>query len=147
MKTITAILSAILLMAATVPAMADNNRPIGLSELPAASQKFIKTHFSNATIEYAFVDSELFDKEYRVVFEDGCRVEFSKSGAWREVDCKLGTIPMAIVPQQIASYMAKNHPKRTIRAIECDKRGYEVKTDNGLELKFNQNFKLVEIDD
>ena len=43
--------------------------------------------------------------------------------------------------------MAKNFAGRKIVSIDRDKRGYEVKLDNGLDLKFDPKFRLVEIDD
>ena len=67
--------------------------------------------------------------------------------AWKEVDCKYGEVPAAIVPQQIRDYVAKNFAGRKIVSIDRDKRDWEVKLDNGLDLKFDLQFRLIEIDD
>ena len=53
----------------------------------------------------------------------------------------------AIVPQQIRDYVAKNFAGRKIVSIDRDKRDWEVKLDNGLDLKFDLQFRLIEIDD
>ena len=56
-------------------------------------------------------------------------------------------LPAAIVPQQIRDYVAKNFAGRKIVSIDRDKRDWEVKLDNGLDLKFDLQFRLIEIDD
>ena len=53
---------------------------------------------------------------------------------------------MAIVPQQIRDYVTKNYPKNKIVAIDRDRRDYEVELDNGLDLKFDLKFRLIDID-
>lgn len=57
------------------------------------------------------MDEELFDKDYKVVFVNGAKVEFAKNGEWKDVECKYGEVPAAIVPQQIRDYVTKNYPK------------------------------------
>ena len=52
-----------------------------------------------------------------------------------------------VVPQQIRDYVAKNFAGRKIVSIDRDKRDWEVKLDNGLDLKFDLQFRLIEIDD
>ncbi|MEG0807843.1 MAG: PepSY-like domain-containing protein [Alistipes sp.] len=146
MKKLTTLFAALVVVALTTSVFA-KGRPITVAELPAAAQQFLKSHFANHEVSYVTMSDELFDKDYKVVLADGCRIEFAKDGTWEEVDCKRGTIPAAIVPQQISDYMIKHHPKRTISSIERDRRGYEVKTDNGLELEFNQKFALIEVGD
>ena len=41
---------------------------------------------------------------------------------------------------------AKNYPDRKITAIDRDRRDYEVELDNGLDLKFDLKFRLIDID-
>ena len=81
------------------------------------------------------------------VFVNGAKVEFTKNGEWKDVECKYGEVPAAIVPQQIRDYVAKNFAGRKIVSIDRDKRDWEVKLDNGLDLKFDLQFRLIEIDD
>ena len=147
MKKFTIILASLALMASTLTAFAGNDRIITVAELPAGSQQFIKAHFAGVEVSYAKVDEEMFDKDYKVVFVNGSKVEFAKDGAWKEVDCKYGEVPAAIVPQQIRDYVAKNFAGRKIVSIDRDKRDWEVKLDNGLDLKFDLHFRLIEIDD
>ncbi len=139
--------TALAMLAVCVPAVAGNDRPIQVGELPAASRQFIETHFSGAEVSYAKVDEEWMDKDYKVVFADGATVEFSKDGAWKEVDCKNRAVPAGIVPARIREYVANNFPGRNVTAIEQGRRGYEVELDNGIDLKFDMKFRLTDIDD
>ena len=145
MKKLTIIFASLALMVSSVAAFAGNDRIITVAELPAVSQQFIKTHFAGVEVSYVKVDEEMFDKDYKVVFVNGSKVEFAKNGQW--TDCKYGEVPAAIVPQQIRDRVAKDFAGRKIVSIDRDKRDWEVKLDNGLDLKFDLQFRLIEIDD
>ena len=98
MKKLTIIFASLALMASTLyrlPATtasspSPNSRPF--------SQQFIKTHFAGVEVSYVKVDEEMFDKDCKVVFVNGSKVEFAKNGQWTDVDCKYGEVPAAIVP-------------------------------------------------
>ena len=147
MKKLAVLFAGAALMASTVPAFAGDDRPIQISELPAKSQEFIKTHFAGVEVSFAKIDEELFDEDYTVIFVDGRKVEFAKNGEWKEVDCKYGEVPETIVPQPIRDYVSKNFPGRKIRAIDRGRRDYDVELDNGIDLEFDMQFRLTDIDD
>lgn len=147
MKRLSLLLSVLFVTASTLPALAGNDRIITVGELPAASQQFISTCFKEVEVSYAKVDEEWFDKEYKVVFVDGSKVEFVRSGAWKEIDCKYGEVPAGAVSAPIRDCVATRFPGRRIICIERDRRNCEVKLDNGLELEFDADFRLVDIDD
>lgn len=92
-------------------------------------------------------DRDLFSSTYDVIFTDGGKVEFEGNGDWKEVKCK--NVPTAIVPKPIYNFLTKNYMKQgvTIVKIERDKRGYDVKLSSGMELEFDTNYNLVDIDD
>ncbi len=134
-----------LVMVATT-AWADDDKPIAVDQLPATSQQFIAKYFPDTKVSYAKAETDLFDKSYEVVFADGNKVEFDKKGAWKDVDCKFAAVPEGVTPQQIKDYVAANYAGMKIVEIDRDKRDYEVKLSNGLELKFDLKFNLIEID-
>lgn len=140
MKKLMMILAGAALLATSAPAFAGNDRPIAVGELPAVSP------ITGSEVSFSKVDEELFDKDYKVVFVNGAKVEFAKNGEWKDVECKYGEVPAAIVPQQIRDYVTKNYPKNKIVAIDRDRRDYEVELDNGLDLKFDLKFRLIDID-
>ncbi len=145
MKRIILSLTALMLAAGT--AFADNDKPITVDQLPAAAKQFIGKYFADAKVSYAKMDTELFDKSYEVVFTEGNKVEFDSKGEWKDVNCKFTKVPEGIVPQQIANYVATNYKEAKIVQIDRDKHDYELKLNNGLELKFDLKFQLIGIDD
>lgn len=125
---------------------ADNDKTIQINQLPKKAQLFIETHFSGVKVAYAKEESELLDKNYDVVFTNGNKVEFDKKGEWKQVDCKQSELPAGIVPEKIKDYVTENYSGEKMLKIERDKKTYEVKLSNKLELKFNMKFNLIELD-
>ena len=147
MKKFTILLASLAVMASSVPAFAGKDRIITVGELPAVAQQFVQTRFKAVEVSYAKVDAGLCAKDYKVVFVSGSKVEFAKNGQRPDVDSKYGEVPAAIVPQQIRDHVAQHFAGRKIVSIDRDKRDWEVKLDNGLDLKFDLHFRLIEIDD
>lgn len=136
-----------LLMGAILPACADDKRPITAEQLPAKSQTFLKTHFSGKRILLVTLERGHLKTTYEVRYADGTGVEFRKDGGWKEVDCRLDTVPAAIVPQPVLTFVAEHYPDSHICKVERDRKGYEVKLSNRLELAFDPKFRLMEVDD
>lgn len=128
-------------------AKADNDKPISLNELPQKSQKFIKQYFPKNEISYAKVEKEVWDKKYEVVFVNGEKIEFDKKGEWKEIDCKFSAVPETLIPSAIKKHLAEQYPQAKVIQIERDSKGYDVKLNNKLELKYTPTFQLKEIDD
>lgn len=128
-------------------AMADNDKPIQVSQLPAKSQTFLNTHFKNQKVALAKQESELFYKSYEVTFTDGKKVEFDKAGEWTEVKCRPGEVPAPIIPEAIRTYVKTNYPDAKIVEIERDKKEYEVRLSNRWEIKFDSKMRVIDIDD
>lgn len=126
---------------------ADDDRPITVDELPQKSLEFIRKYFPQNEISFAKEERDFWDKKYEVVFVNGEKIEFSKNGEWKEVKCQYSTVPEAIVPQPIKDQLAKQHPEAKVLKIERDKKGYEIKLSNRMELKYNTAYLLVDIDD
>lgn len=141
------ILSAILMVFGVTTACADNDKPITVAQLPAKAQQFVKTHFSNEKVALAKLEQDFLETTYEVVFTNGSKVEFLKNGEWKEIDCKYSTVPVAVVPAQITQYISQNYPDTKVVKLERDRREYEVKITNGLELTFDTRFNLIDIDD
>ena len=51
------------------------------------------------------------------------------------------------VSKELVEYVDKNYPAEKILKIEKNRNDYEVKLSNRLELKFDKNFNLYDIDD
>lgn len=131
---------------ASTPACADEVKTIEVKELPATAQQFIRKHFAKQKIAIVTMDKDFFDKDYTVHFNNGCSVEFDKTGKWTEVDCKMSKVPDAIVPMRILKYVRASYPNSKIVKIDYDGKEYEVKLSTDTELTFDKSLKLIDID-
>lgn len=142
----TCVVAVICILAFQVKALADNDKPIAVSQLPAVSQQIIKKHFAGKNVAMAKQETGLLDKNYEVVFTNGEKIEFDKKGNWKEIDCKLSAVPARLIPAKIASYLKANYPGIKVLKIEKDDNEYEVNLANGIEITFNKNFVVIDID-
>ena len=135
------------LFAMNLVAMAGNDKPIQVSEMPKAAQLFIKNHFADLSVAMAKVETDFLDKNYDVVFTNGNKVEFDKKGNWTNVDCEHTQVPVAILPEAIRQYVAKNYPDVKVLKIEVtDRKGYDVELSNGFELEFDKRMNVIDVD-
>lgn len=125
---------------------ADNDKPIQVNQMPEQAQQFIKQHFSDSKVALAKVENDLLNKSYDVIFTNGNKVEFDKKGNWKDVDCKYTSVPVDIIPAAIQKYVKTNYPDTKILKIDRDKKDYEVKLSNRIELNFDLKFNLINID-
>ena len=115
--------------------------------MPTPAQQFIDKHFAGVGITYAKEESNIFFNTFEVKLADGTKIEFTNKGYWEEVDCRFGEVPAAIVPAAIMEYIKKNFAGEKVLMIEKDRNDYEVKLSNRLELKFDKDFNIYDIDD
>ncbi|AIM38232.1 PepSY-like domain-containing protein [Sphingobacterium sp. SG20118] len=121
---------------------------INSNELPANAQTFIKNNFATNQISSTIEEKEkLFSKEYKVILNNGTKIEFDKSGNWEEVDGEKTAIPLKIVPTAIQNYVTKSFPDTQIVKIKKSSRKYEVEISNGIDLEFNKKGEFIRIDD
>lgn len=140
--------SAALLFAGITASFAgDRERPITLDKLPAAAQEFLAANFKDLTLAYAVEDPKFIGSEYEVIYTDRTEVDFESNGEWSSVERKYAAVPAAIVPVQIADYVKKSFAGESIRKIDRDKYTWDVELSNGLEIKFDRNFQVIDIDD
>lgn len=138
---------AILSLSVTM-ACADNNKVTkDTGVLPAASRQFISEHFGDIAVSHIQIEKNLvLTDSYDVILTDGTNVEFNRKGEWKEVNRHNLSVPGAIIPEAIRTYVRQNYPSAMIVAIDKDFRDYEIDLNNGLELKFDLQGNLVDFD-
>ena len=124
-------------------AQAQDDRLITLEQLPQNAKEFLTKHFPD---KKPILLQEDWD-DFEVVFSNGEKIEFLKNGEWKKVDCRLAAVPAVLVPEQIKTQVQANFPNAVITKIEKDRRGWEVKLNNGLEVDFSPQFVITDIDD
>lgn len=143
MKKIVVLFVSMLVLATT--ASAGNDKPIQVSQLPQTAQQFIKKYFGDRKVAFAKEESD-FRKSYEIAFKNGDKIEFDRKGEWTDIDCKYSAVPAGIVPAQIVAYIAENYPDSQVVQIEKDSRSTEVKLDNRMEIKFDKQYRVIEMD-
>ncbi len=113
---------------------------------PAITQ-FVTQYFPEAAIQMVMPDEDDID----VVLNDYTKIEFKLNNEWKKVDCEHATkfisVPATLVPEQITAYVNANFPNTIIKKLEKKFFGWEIELSNGLEVKFNNNFKVTKVDD
>ena len=124
-------------------AKADHDQVITFNQLPATAQALLKEHFADKVPLIVTMDWD----DYTIVYDSGEKVEFDKQGNWKEIDCRSSFVPTALIPEQIKANVKTSFPGTTIIKLDRNRRGYEVKLNNGLEIEFNRSFQVIDIDD
>lgn len=124
-----------------------DDKPITFEQLPAKAQQFIKTEFPGEKIALTTKDRDIFGDSYDVLFVSGTKLEFTEKGEWKEIECKYSTVDEKFIPEKIRAYVHSTYEGAKFVKIQKGRNGYEVELTNGLELTFDRNFVLIEIDD
>ena len=142
--TIFAAVSVMLLLSCVTYA---DDRPVDFKKLPVAAQTFINTNYSGVAVLYSVKDDDLVLPDYTVMLKNGVKLQFSNGGELESIKVQDGAVPAGVVPVQITDYVKASYPDVFIKEYDVDRNSYEVKLSNRLEIKFNRNFQVVEIDD
>lgn len=133
-------------LAAFAAALSADDKPINFDKLPSAAKAYVQTNFPGEKISFVLQDDDLIRPDYTVVLTNGIKLEFDHSGALTQISSPDG-IPAEQVPVSIRNYVQAHYPDAGYLEFEIGKRTYEVKLTNRMELKFNRNFHIIEVDD
>ena len=133
-------------LAAFAAALSADDKPITFDRLPAPAKVYIQTNFPGEKTSMVLKDDDLIRADYTVILMNGIKLEFEHSGALTQISSPDG-IPAELVPVSIRNYVKAHYPDAGYLEFEIGKRTYEVKLTNRMELKFNRNFHIIEVDD
>ena len=133
-------------LAAFAAALSADDRPMTFEKLPAPAKEYIRTNFPGEKTTMVTKDDDLIFADYTVMLSNGIKLEFEHSGALTQISSPNG-IPAELLPVSIRNYVQTHYPNAGYLDFEIGKRTYEVKLTNRMELKFNNNFHIIEIDD
>lgn len=117
---------------------------IRFEQLPERAQEYILSNFSESDV-LRIEQDDYYDPDYDVYIKGGLKLEFNSLGHMEKVEARKG-IPLRLLPREIAEYLDTVHPGERCVGFEIDDDGYEVKMRHDLELKFDWNFNLIEVD-
>lgn len=141
------ILVALVAVLCTMSACADNDKLITFAQLPAPAQATVKQHFDEANVAFCTMDREWFGKEYKVQFNDGTEIKFEGDGSIHKVDCQFRAVPDALIPEVVLQQVKAQFPQAVIVEWGKDDWGWKAELSNQLELKFNNKYQMIGIDD
>lgn len=139
-------ISMAILFGALTTVLADDDKPVTIDQLPTKAKSFITEYFSNEKVALAKEEKDFWNSTFEVIFVNGNKLEFDNKGNWTEVNCKYSSVPKKIVPSAIMSYIKKNYPDCKVLTIEIEKNRTEVKLSNRVEVTFNKNNEVIDID-
>lgn len=131
---------------------ATNVEQITLGQLPETTQQFIATTFPHATFLRAHKVSKpnYYGSYYNILLNNQVSLDFDQNGNWTEIETEdHSAIPADFLAQEvplIQAYVAEHYPSNHIIEIDRDRKGYEVKLNNELELIFNEAQVFVGLD-
>ncbi len=121
------------------------DRVIPNSEIPAAINTYVQTHFPDQTIVLTELDTDGLSKEYDLKLSDKTELTFNRKYQIKKID-GMTALPESVIPTDIKAYVSVNYPNNVITDWETERKRQEVKLDNGIELEFTLNGKFVRID-
>lgn len=143
MKGIKTIIVMVAMFAMSFNAKADHDQVISFNEMPQAAQALLKQYFADKVPLVVTVDWD----DYTIVYDSGEKLEFDKEGNWKEINCRTSSVPTELIPEQIKTNIQSTFPGTIILKLDRNRRGYEVKLNNGLEVEFDPTFQVIDIDD
>ena len=139
---------AVLVIAVVVAVNIEYEKPVSQEKLPAAAQSFLEQYYPGGNIALVMKSLDDMEVTYETIYTDGVRVEFDRRGEWKKVGSGLSPVPQDLIPPQIKAYLSANFPALDVVKIERDRKEWEVKLSNRMELTFDsRTFALTDVDD
>ena len=134
-------------LAAFMSVVRAEDKPVTFNKLPESARNFIDSNYQSVKLVLATKDDDFIRPEFHVVLENGVALQFDNDGRLEKIASRSGDIPAAVIPKQITDIVKSHYPDAYIVEYEVDRKTYEVKLSNRIEITFDSSFRLVEIDD
>ncbi len=134
-------------VAAFISVARAEDRPVNFNQLPKEARSFLDANYQNVKLVLATKDDDFIRPEFHVVLENGVAIQFDNDGRLEKISSRSGDIPATVIPKQITDTVKSHYPDAFVVEYEVDRKTYEVKLSNRIEVTFDSGFRLVEIDD
>lgn len=125
-----------------------SDKPVVPEQLPVQVKTFIQQTYPGEAITFAQKDLELTGWKYEIFLVDGTHIEFDTDDMWDKIESPVARpVPQQLIPAPIASHLQANFPGTVVTKIDKERNGYEIELANGMELKYNKQGALMEMDD
>lgn len=123
-----------------------DDKPVSFNQLPQPAQDFINLYYPDDTLLYATKDDDIVAAGYEVRLNSGVEIDFTSKGILDKIKDPNG-ITESIIPGKIVEYVKSRFPDTYFLEYDADKKSYEVKLSNRVEIKFNKDFLVISYDD
>lgn len=123
------------------------DKPVTFNQLPECARSFIDNNYQSVKLVLATKDDDFIRPEFHVVLENGVALQFDNDGRLEKIASRSGDIPASVIPKQITDVVKSHYPDAHIVEYEVDRKTYEVKLSNRMEITFDSAFRMIEIDD
>ncbi|MCQ2347785.1 MAG: PepSY-like domain-containing protein [Paludibacteraceae bacterium] len=130
------------LCALSLTACADDKKVITSTDLPQAARTLMTQYVNADDVLLITQEGRGPWTEYEIRLTDQSDWEFDAQGALTKVEILAG-IPDELIPEPILHQVRTSYPKAIITEYSIDTRDQEVKLNNGIELTFNLQGKLL----
>jgi len=119
------------------------------NNVPPKIAAYVAKHFPNNPIVEFEKESDNGRVKYEVELQDGTEIEFDHRMNVIEIESGADDrpLPNSVVPKAILRYVKNKHSNNFIIKWEREKRGYDVKLNNDLELEFDSKGRFIRYDD
>lgn len=128
-------------------AFADNDRAVQYEKLPAKARMFISENFPDSKPAYSKQERDFLETHYEVVLVAGVKLVFDRFGNWTDIECRYSELEEKFIPEQARKKISDLFPGVSYKKIAKERGNYEIELSNGIELRFDKNYSLLEIDD
>ncbi len=134
---------AVALFATTLTATAQL-QTIDAKKLPAATHEFIHKYFAQTQINHVEVDKGAHAEHYIVYFANGDKATFDgTSGRCTGMDLATGSVPDALIPERVRSYISSHYPSSHVISIATIENGSRLMLSNGTALCFDRDGSVM----
>jgi len=117
---------------------------VDFDKLPRNSQEFIQRNFPNEKVKSVEMDRTASWDKYTVYFNSGSQVSFEGgTGDCSQIVMKNGSVPAAVIPAKVRSYIVSNYPGQNAVMMETTADGYKVGLADKTNLYFDKNGKYT----
>lgn len=125
-----------------------SDKPVAPEQLPVPVKTFIQQTYPGEAITFAQKDLELTGWKYEIFLVDGTHIEFGTDDMWDKIESPVTRpVPQQLIPAPVAAHLQANFPGAVVTKIDKERNGYEIELANGMELKYNKQGVLREMDD
>lgn len=142
--------AALLLLSVATVVFANHELLSSADQLPVKIHQFIAKYFPNETISFVQYDKEIAGSEYEIRLHNGTKIDISKNGRWRKIQCYFNEVQRDILPKGLQTYLQENQKGHRITQLEYNpgnSEAYTIELKAGKVMKFSSKGRFLRYED